>query len=115
MRLRMVLPAAVIAAMARLPLRADPGFSSEVFPIVRESCVSCHGPQKQMGGFRADIRDDYLRRSGNGPWVLPGDSASSRLVQLLSGAIRTKKSPEKHRLPAGQLKVIRDWIDSGAK
>ncbi len=105
----------IFAAMPLLALRAEPVFPTEVYPIVRESCVSCHGPQKQMGGFRADIRDDYLRRTGNGPWVVPGDSSSSQLVQLLSGKIRTRKSQEKHHLPAGQLEVIRAWIDSGAK
>jgi len=115
MRLRTVSAAGVFAAIPLLPLRAGPAFASDVCPIVRESCVSCHGPKKQMGGFRADVHDDYLRRSGSGPLVVPGDSASSRLVQLLSGAIRTKRSPEEHRLPPGQLAVVRAWIDSGAK
>lgn len=96
-------------------LMAGPTFQADVYPLLKESCVSCHGPKKRMGGFRADVAGEYLEDTGKGPWVVPGNSKASRLVALLSGEIRTKKAPEKHRLPPEQIAVIREWIDFGAK
>jgi len=96
-------------------LLAEPTFQQDVYPLFKESCISCHGPKKQWGGFRADLRSEYLHDAGNGPWVVPGDSNASRLVALLSGDVKTKKSPEKHVLPAANVALIRAWIDSGAK
>lgn len=97
----------------RLP--AEPTFQEDVYPVFKESCISCHGPKKQLGRFRADRREEYLKDSGQGPWVVPGDSKASRLTALLSGEIKTKKSPEKHVLPADQMALVRQWVDSGAK
>lgn len=96
-------------------LMASPTFQEDVIPLFRETCISCHGSKKQMGRFRADLRGEYLSGTGSGPWVVPGDSKASRLVALLSGDIKTKKSPEKHVLPPEKLTLIRAWIDSGAK
>jgi hypothetical protein len=94
---------------------AAPSFRADVCPLFRESCVSCHGPTKEMGQFRADIREEYFKDDGKGPWVVPGDSKSSRLVALISGEIKTKKSPEKHLLQEEQVALVREWIDAGAK
>ncbi len=94
---------------------AESAFQTDILPLLKESCVSCHGPKKQMGQFRADLRGEYLKDTGNGPWIVPGDSQASRLVALLSGDIKTKKSPEKHVFPPEKIALIRAWIDSGAK
>jgi len=96
-------------------LLAEPAFQTDILPLFKESCVSCHGPKKQMGRFRADLRGEYLKDTVNGPWIVPGDSKASRLVALLSGDIKTKKSPEKHVFLAEKIGLIRAWIDSGAK
>jgi len=106
-----------LAALSFCPagLLAEPTFQEDVFPLFKETCISCHGPKKQMGRFRADLRGEYLKETANGPWIVPGDSKASRLVALLSGDIKTKKSPEKHVFPPEKIALIRAWIDSGAK
>jgi hypothetical protein len=40
----------LFAASLLMPswLLAEPTFQTDVYPIFRESCVSCHGPKKQM-------------------------------------------------------------------
>lgn len=107
---------AVSANMLILPwLLAEPTFQIDIVPLLKESCVSCHGQRKQMGRFRADLNGEYLKDTGNGPWIAPGNSMASRLVALLSGDIKTKKSPEKHVFPPEKIALIRAWIDSGAK
>jgi mono/diheme cytochrome c family protein len=102
-------------ALCQSWLAAAPTFREDVSPIFEGSCVSCHGPKKQMGRFRADLRGEYFKETGSGPWVLPGNSRGSRLVALLSGDIKTKKSPEKHVLSPEEIARIRAWIDSGAR
>ena len=109
----LILCAASVLLPASLP--AGPTFQEDVYPLFKESCISCHGPKKQLGRFRADRREEYLKDSGSGPWVIPGDAEASRLVKLLAGSIRTKKSPEKHVLPPDRIAGIRMWIDAGAK
>ncbi|MEP7128778.1 MAG: DUF4405 domain-containing protein, partial [Chitinophagales bacterium] len=39
--------------------QAKTDFWKEVYPIIDLNCISCHGPRKQLGGFRADIHDNY--------------------------------------------------------
>ncbi|HSJ04942.1 MAG TPA: c-type cytochrome domain-containing protein, partial [Verrucomicrobium sp.] len=31
-------------------------FTRDVQPLLKEHCLSCHGPDKQRGGFRLDSR-----------------------------------------------------------
>ena len=86
-----------------------------VAPIFQASCVECHGPEKMKGNFRADSRQEVVRGRGRQPWILPGDSEGSPLMMLLSGQTTTRKAPEKHRLAAGEIEVLRRWIEAGAR
>ena len=49
-------------------------FQKDIYPILETSCLSCHGPENQKAGFRADERSDFFRDDGKGPLVLPGNS-----------------------------------------
>lgn len=95
------------------PVRATDWAGVE--PIFRASCVECHGPQKTKGNFRADSRDEVVKGRGDRPWILPGDSAGSPLMRLLSGQTTTRKAAEKHRLPEKEMEQLRGWIAAGAK
>ena len=35
-------------------------FATEVLPILRQNCNTCHGPKEQKNGFRLDRRKDAL-------------------------------------------------------
>jgi hypothetical protein len=71
-------------------------FQKDIYPIFERSCVSCHGPEKQKAGFRADQRSDLFRDDGKGPLVLPGNSGESRLLAIVSGVIRMKRNASDH-------------------
>lgn len=96
-------------------LAAEPVFEKDVAPVFRASCVSCHGPGKDKGGFRADSLRSVIESGANGPWVVPGNADASKLLGLVAGKIKTEKAAEKHVLPSAQVEMIRSWINAGAK
>jgi mono/diheme cytochrome c family protein len=54
-------------------------FRRDVQPIFKQNCIGCHGPAKQMNGFRLDQRRYGLpnRIGANGARITPGKSESS--------------------------------------
>lgn len=88
-------------------------FWQDVYPIFETHCLFCHGPQRQLGGFRVDRRD-YLVESGKG-WVLPGQSAISPLIAIVSGAKKDMPMADQHTLSEQDITRLKAWIDSGAK
>src|SRR4051812_15044665 len=105
------LPLALLAAASFLPLRtAEPtapplppaasrtiDFRRHVRPILERSCVACHGPDKQRGGFRLDDRQSALLGADSGIVLKPGDAAGSRLLDLVAGRDPQKRMPpDKH-------------------
>jgi len=89
-------------------------FWDDVSPILERSCLSCHGPKKQRGDFRADRREDYFSAGGKLPLVVPGKSAESRLIAIVSGQDKDIPRPDVHRLSVEQVDLLRAWIDAGA-
>lgn len=86
---------------------------NDVYPILERACLSCHGPQKQRANFRVDQVETLLNSSGKSPWVIPGKSNESPLVEIVSGR-REIALPSRHRLPGADLNRLRQWIDAGA-
>jgi mono/diheme cytochrome c family protein len=89
-------------------------FEKDIRPILDESCVSCHGPEKQKGRFRADVRADFFTDEGRGPLVSPGNSSQSRLLAIVTGAKKMKRNAKDHILSAEEVAMVRTWIDGGA-
>ncbi|HKB04083.1 MAG TPA: DUF1549 domain-containing protein, partial [Gemmataceae bacterium] len=118
MRTALILGACTIALPAvaadPLPPAADRkvDFTRDVQPIFAKHCYSCHGETKQKAGLRLDLRPDARL-----PKILKaGNSAESRLIQLVAGT-----DPET-AMPLGgpplareKVAVLRSWIDQGAR
>ena len=88
-------------------------FVRDVQPILRESCVGCHGPTQQMNGFRLDRRRDAMR-GGTLAVIGPGNSEGSRLYQRLIGNAFGIQMPPTGALPKEKIAIIKAWIDQGA-
>ena len=113
-----VCPATAPAAPLDQPAAASserraPAFLEAVYPVLERSCLSCHGPNRQAAGFRIDRREDYF--GGRAPLVVPGDSAGSPLVAVVSGQRTGVARADAHRLPERDVALIRAWIDAGAQ
>jgi mono/diheme cytochrome c family protein len=107
------------AAASELPPAATRTveFVKDVQPIFAKSCVSCHGPEKQKGGYRLDSPAAALQGGETySPAIKPGDSAGSPLIHLVAGLVPDSPMPAKgDPLTAEQIGVLRAWIDQGAK
>lgn len=88
-------------------------FWNGVYPVLEHSCLSCHGPGKQSGGFRIDRKEDFLRKD-EAPLVVPGDSAISPLIAIVSGQRKDIPRQDVHRLSEEHVRLLRAWIDAGA-
>src|SRR6476660_4610684 len=77
-----------LGAALCLRLRASengPDFIKEVQPVFERHCLKCHGPEKQKGGLRFDLKDGAFKtgESGEQP-ILPKNAAGSRLIKLVT-------------------------------
>src|SRR5258708_1371407 len=102
--------------LAKADGRAAPiDFARDIRPILEAHCLGCHGPKKQRGDLRLDLKAAAMKGGESGPVIVPGKSADSILLSRVSSndpEMRTPSSGE--RLTAEQIKLLRAWIDQGA-
>lgn len=89
-------------------------FWSDVYPLFEKSCLPCHGPAKQISGFRVDRRKDYFDDTSGAALVQPGNSEASPLISILSGKKTGMARADVHRLADNELAIVTSWIDAGA-
>ena len=114
------LSAALILACAsrtaRLPdASASSVAYSQVEEILRESCEHCHNEDKAKGGLLMGSYEALLAGGEHGSAVIPGESASSRLVQMIDGKLKPRMPYKEPPLAQHQAALIRRWIDEGAR
>ena len=93
---------------AQSPAKVD--FAKDVLPILRQNCVSCHGPSQQTSGLRLDRKSAVISRRG----VVPGSSDNSFLYHRISGNAYGLQMPPTGPLRSEQINIIKTWIDQGA-
>src|SRR5689334_10731118 len=67
------------------PAREKVDFASQVEPILRESCLSCHAKGKYKGGLSLETREALLKGGEEGPAAVVGKSEESLMVLLAAG------------------------------
>ncbi|HUQ67951.1 MAG TPA: PSD1 and planctomycete cytochrome C domain-containing protein, partial [Planctomycetaceae bacterium] len=110
---------ALLALLTATVSAAEPparkiAFETDVRPILVKACWSCHGSDAQEGGLRLDRKDRALDGGDNGRVIVPGKSADSKLIHLITGADPKKvMPPDDERLSAAEVDILRAWIDQG--
>jgi hypothetical protein len=90
-------------------------FIKDIRPILSERCYACHGPEKQKGELRWDVKESAFKNGDHGPIIVPKNSAASRVIKLVSGLEPDSIMPPRgERLTSGQIGLLRAWIDQGA-
>ena len=95
-------------------------FSQQVQPIIQARCIECHatgGQGFQASGLSMETYDSLMKGTKFGPVIKPGDAVSSTLMRLIEGkADPSIRMPHgKEPLTAEQIKIIKEWINQGAK
>jgi mono/diheme cytochrome c family protein len=104
-----------------LPVPRKVDFAKEVYPIFKEACVKCHGPEKQKGKYRIDTKEGAFKDGDSGPFIVAGSSEKSPLIHMVAGLIDeglmpppSDKPGESEKLTNEQIGILRAWIDQGA-
>jgi cytochrome c553 len=104
---------AAVAARAITPQEAE-FFEKNVRPVLVESCLECHGPEKQKAELRLDSRAAILKGSDLGPVVVPGKPNESSLIRSVRHEGDAEKMPEKaDKLPDAQIAALTEWVRMG--
>lgn len=93
-------------------------FVRDIQPIFAAHCVQCHGPEKQKGGLRLDVKGDAFKKHDAGRLpVVRGKANTSLLIELVRGNEFDEIMPPKGKgkpLSAKQIATLARWIDEGA-
>jgi Protein of unknown function (DUF1553)/Protein of unknown function (DUF1549)/Planctomycete cytochrome C/F5/8 type C domain len=109
------LVALLVALTATTAHAEDAGlFAKEVAPLLEGRCLSCHGEKVRKAGLSLATAADALAGSSNGPVIVPGKPAESRIVAMVSGD-KPKMPRNGTPLSAEQVAGLKRWIEEGAK
>jgi mono/diheme cytochrome c family protein len=99
-------------------LTGEPGtggaltYVSTIQPIFAAYCTACHGSR---GGWTGTTYEEVLNSGANGPTIIPGDPANSRLAQSLLGTHPDGiVMPPAVKMKPSDIQKIIDWIAAGA-
>lgn len=91
---------------------AGVSFARDVQPILNSRCISCHGVEDIKDGLDLRTYASLMRGSQGGSVVIAGNAEASSLYTLSAQGKMPKRGP---KLTPDQLRVIRDWINQGAR
>jgi hypothetical protein len=81
-------------------------FAKDIQPLLKESCVRCHGADRPKAQLRLDSLEGVLKGAKKGTVLTAGDSAGSLIVKAVSqldpeSAMPPKRGPRGPRGPGG--------------
>jgi hypothetical protein len=100
------------------PASKEIDYERDVAPILSRSCYRCHGEKKHNGGLALHVRERLMEGGDEGPVVVEGKSAESRLIHSVARTDPDYPMPpegEGDPLSPAEVGVLRAWIDQGAK
>ncbi len=105
----------LIAVNSEATAQDAPNFESDVAPVLIRQCLECHKAVDPVGGFSLATATGVAKGGESGVVVTPGSAADSVLFQRVSaGEMPPVHHGESRKLPAGEIEILRRWIDAGA-
>jgi len=105
----------LVASLGFVPAQAQDkvDFAKSIQPILETSCLECHGPEKQKGKLRLDLKDNAFKAQDV---IARGDAGKSELYRRITlPDDDEEKMPNKGKpLTKAQTDLVRDWINQGA-
>ncbi len=114
--LLLFIPATVLAVELPPPAKRPVDFAKDIQPLFESSCIKCHAKGKDRGGFSLETREAFFKGGDTGAAMVPGESAKSLIVDLLTTDDPEASMPRRgKRWTPEQVGLLRAWIDQGAK
>ncbi len=118
MNIRLALIAGLSLLVARLAHAADDSprdYARDVAPLLTKYCAGCHNDRDLEGEFSLESFASLQNGTPDGPALLAGDAASSKLIRVISGEAEPLMPPEGEPRPSEEeIAVLKAWIDAGA-
>ena len=89
-------------------------FEAKIRPVLIETCVKCHGPEKQKSHLRLDSLKGALAGGDSGPAVVPGKPEESLLVLAIAHGDDAPKMPPSKKLQKPVVEDLTRWVAMGA-
>jgi hypothetical protein len=91
-------------------------YLTEIKPLLRDKCFSCHSARKQEGGLRLDAASLIRTGGDNGAAVTVRSAQDSLIVKRVTADDDNRMPPADSgtRLTAKQVALLTAWIESGA-
>ena len=102
--------------MPRISAGEEVDYVTQIKPILAARCYACHSALRKKSGLRLDTAAALIEGGDRGPAVVPGKSAESLLIDMITGESGTRMPPEDEgaALTAEQIALFKKWIDEGA-
>jgi formate dehydrogenase gamma subunit len=100
-------PTAAPTSAASSGAPSSPTWDSAIGPLFAAKCNACH-IATISGGLNLGTYADAMKGATDGPVIVPGDSAGSKLIVIQSAGNHPGQ------LSADELAIVRQWIDAGA-
>jgi mono/diheme cytochrome c family protein len=92
-------------------------FAAAIRPVLKRRCFSCHNASKAKGKLVMTSDEKLLAGGKNGPIWKAGDAMNSHIIQNINLPEDDKKHmppADKPQLKEEEIKLLYDWIQSGA-
>lgn len=107
-----------VLLVASVSLGADAAidYRAEIAPVFNKYCNGCHNAADREGKLALDAYSSVLKGGEHGAVLVAGNSAKSKLIQVLTGAAKPAMPPDDNEKPtAAEIALLARWIDAGAK
>ncbi len=95
----------VVLVVSPVAVAAPPDFDTQIAPLLASHCTDCHSGPKPKGKL------DLTRKAGAERSITAGKPNDSELYARVAAG----EMPPKKPLPAAEQKLLREWIEAGAK
>lgn len=114
-----------LVSSAELPIAAlnrdkPVNFATEVYPFLKANCLACHNSTKAKADLILESPQDMIRGGDTGPSLVPGNADASLLFTTAAHLEEPTMPPTNNKAKAenlspGQLALLKQWINEGAK
>ncbi|MBT6493480.1 MAG: hypothetical protein HOL01_02910 [Planctomycetaceae bacterium] len=95
--------------------KPGPVFETDILPILKASCLSCHGKDARKAELDLSTAAGVFKGGESGVAVKPSDLEESLLLDMIADGLMPPEDAKEKPLTKKQIALIRQWIETGAR